>query len=295
LALAALALIVAGCGSSGGSGSSSGESTSAGGEDSSSLTKADLIKQGDAICKQGNEDVEGEANEFAKENGIDVNKPSTSDQEEVVSQVIGPAIMRQAEKIGELGAPSGEEEEVEAIVAAVEAGVPNYIDKQLSSAWGAGERLYRGGPWQPGTPSQGYQLPFTPAELFRTALAAINAELKANTPLANKTAFAKMGADAQDAYLRELEAGGKDLGGVPSNVFFSALWESTVEGFFSDPVYGGNRDMAAWRMIGFPGAYASYYDLVDQHGVKVDRAPTSLSEDVHGQVHVHPAIPARLP
>jgi gluconate 2-dehydrogenase gamma chain len=172
---------------------------------------------------------------------------------------------------------------------AIEAGVPNYIDKQLSSAWGAGERLYRSGPWQPGTPSQGYQLPFTPAELFRTALAAINSELK------SKTAFARMSANEQDAYLRELEAGGKDLGGVPSNVFFSALWESTVEGFFSDPVYGGNRDMVAWRMIGFPGAYASYYDLVDQHGVTVDRAPTSLAEDVHGQVHVHPAIPARLP
>jgi len=159
----------------------------------------------------------------------------------------------------------------------------------LSGAWGAGERLYRSGPWQGGTPSQGYQLPFTPAELFRTALAAINNELK------TKTAFARMSANEQDAYLRALEAGGKDLGGVPSNVFFSALWESTVEGFFSDPVYGGNRDMVAWRMIGFPGAYASYYDLVDQHGVKVEHAPTSLSEDVHGQVHVHPAIPARLP
>lgn len=123
LALAALALLVAGCGSSGGaSSSSSGESSSAGGEGSSSLTKAELIKQGDAICKKGNEDVEGEANEFAKENGIDVNKPSTSDQEDVISEVIGPAIMRQAEKIGELGAPSGEEEEVEAVVAAVEAG-----------------------------------------------------------------------------------------------------------------------------------------------------------------------------
>jgi gluconate 2-dehydrogenase gamma chain len=46
-------------------------------------------------------------------------------------------------------------------------GVPNYIDKQLGGAWGAGERLYRSGPWQPGTPTQGYQLPFTPAELFR--------------------------------------------------------------------------------------------------------------------------------
>jgi gluconate 2-dehydrogenase gamma chain len=53
---------------------------------------------------------------------------------------------------------------------AIEADVPNYIDKQLAGAWGAGERLYRSGPWQPGTPSQGYQLPFTPAELFRTAI-----------------------------------------------------------------------------------------------------------------------------
>src|SRR5262249_23248413 len=86
-----------------------------------------------------------------------------------------------------------------------EAGVPNYIDKQLSGAWGAGERLYRGGPWQKGTPSQGYQLPFTPAELFRTAIAAINTELKATG------GFAKLGVDEQDAYLHALEGGGKDL------------------------------------------------------------------------------------
>src|SRR5262249_17613314 len=125
---------------------------------------------------------------------------------------------------------------------ALEAGVPNYIDKQLNGAWGAGERLSRSGPWQAGTPSQGYQLPFTPAELYRTALGAINAELKAKTP------FAKMPAAEQDAYLHSLEAGGKNLGGVPSDVFFTTLRECTVEGFFSDPVYGGNRDMVAWRM-----------------------------------------------
>jgi gluconate 2-dehydrogenase gamma chain len=170
-----------------------------------------------------------------------------------------------------------------------EAGVPNYIDKQLNGAWGAGERLYRSGPWQAGTPSQGYQLPFTPAELFRTALAAINGELK------TKGGFAAMGTDEQDAYLHALEAGGKDLGGVPSKVFFSDLWEATVEGFFSDPVYGGNRDMVAWRMIGFPGAYASYYDLIGLHGIEIDRVPTSLAEDVHGHVHVDAGIPAWLP
>ncbi len=172
----------------------------------------------------------------------------------------------------------------------LEAGVPNYIDKQLSGAWGAGERLYRSGPWQPGTPSQGYQLPFTPAELFRTAIGAINKELaQAGTP------FAGMSADQQDDYLHRLETAGKDLGGVPSDVFFAHLWGCTVEGFFSDPVYGGNRDMVAWKMIGFPGAYASYYDLVDRHGIKIDRAPMSLAEDGRGHVHTHPDIPAHLP
>jgi len=173
---------------------------------------------------------------------------------------------------------------------ALEAAVPNYIDKQLGGAWGAGERLYRSGPWQQGTPSQGYQLPFTPAELFHKAVTAINRELaKAGTP------FAKMSPDQQDAYLRSLEAGGKNLDGVPSDVFFAHLWESTVEGFFSDPVYGGNRDMVGWRMIGFPGAYASYYDLIDQHGIKIDRPPMSLAQDVHGHIHLNPDIPAYSP
>jgi gluconate 2-dehydrogenase gamma chain len=173
---------------------------------------------------------------------------------------------------------------------ALETGVPNYIDKQLAGAWGAGERLYRNGPWQPGTPSQGYQLPFTPAELFRTALGAINKELaQTDRPLA------KMNPDECDSYLRSLEAGEKNLAGVPSDVFFAHLWQCTLEGFFSDPVYGGNRDMASWRMIGFPGAYASYYDLVDQHGIRIDRQPTSLGEDVHGHVHMNPGIPARSP
>jgi gluconate 2-dehydrogenase gamma chain len=171
---------------------------------------------------------------------------------------------------------------------ALEACAPNYIDKQLAGAWGAGERLYRSGPWRPGTPSQGYQLPYTPAELFRAALAAINKEL-------SHTPFAKMSPADQDAYLKKLEVGGHDLGGVPSDVFFTHLWESTLEGFFSDPVYGGNCNMVSWRMIGFLGAYASYYDLVDKHGIKLDRAPMSLAEDAHGNVHLNPGIPARSP
>ncbi|WP_210415553.1 gluconate 2-dehydrogenase subunit 3 family protein [Bdellovibrio sp. NC01] len=169
---------------------------------------------------------------------------------------------------------------------AIEAGVPNYIDKQLGGSWGAGERLYRSGPWQVGTKTQGYQLPFTPAELFRTALKALNKQMK--TPLN------KMSPDQQDSFLKELEKGGADLDGVPSAVFFSSLLQLTMEGFFSDPVYGGNYDMISWRMIGFPGAYGSYYDVLDKHGIKIDRAPMSLAEDSMGKIHQHSNIPASL-
>ena len=42
-----------------------------------------------------------------------------------------------------------------------------YIDRALAGAWGRGDRLYRQGPWKNGTPSQGYHLPLTPAELMR--------------------------------------------------------------------------------------------------------------------------------
>ena len=171
---------------------------------------------------------------------------------------------------------------------AIEAGVPSYIDKQLAAAWGAGERLYRSGPWQEGSASQGYQLPYTPADLFRTALRGIDADARNS---AGKT-FAQMSAAEQDQYLTSLQKGERDLNGVPSKVFFESLLTATIEGYFSDPVYGGNKDMAAWKMIGFPGAYASYYHYVDQHNLKFDRAPMSLAQTADGRVHVHPQIRA---
>ncbi len=173
-----------------------------------------------------------------------------------------------------------------------EAGVLVYIDRQLGGAWGAGERLYRSGPWSTGTPMQGYQLPFTPAELFRTAMRALRERDAATvTP-----PFEKRSAAEQDRFLSALQDSDQDLGGVPGKVFFASLLELTIEGFFSDPVYGGNRDMIAWQLIGFPGAYANYYHLVDQHGMSFDRRPVSLGEDGGGHVQLLPVnIPVRAP
>src|ERR1700737_4327568 len=49
-------------------------------------------------------------------------------------------------------------------------GVNVYIDRALAGAWGKGERLYMQGPWKQGAPSQGYQLPLTPAQIYRAGL-----------------------------------------------------------------------------------------------------------------------------
>lgn len=152
--------------------------------------------------------------------------------------------------------------------------MPRFIDRQLAGAYGAGERLYRSGPWRKGTPSQGYQLPHTPAELFRAAIRAIGAALAA------KGGFHKLEAQAQDAYLEALEQGKVDLGAAGTGEFFELLLALTMQGYFSDPAYGGNRGMAAWKMIGFPGAYANYYDLVGQN-TAFEAAPTSFAEAKH--------------
>lgn len=44
-------------------------------------------------------------------------------------------------------------------VGALTAGVPNYLDQQLGGAWGAGERLYRSGPWINGSPRKDINCP----------------------------------------------------------------------------------------------------------------------------------------
>lgn len=169
------------------------------------------------------------------------------------------------------------------------AGVAVYIDRQLAGAWGAGERLYRSGPWQPGEASQGYQLPFTPAELFRNALRGAREEVQTR----HQRSFEELPGAQQDAYLEALQNGRHDLHGVPAHVFFESLLGLTIEGYFSDPVYGGNKDMASWKMIGFPGAYASFYDLVDQHGVAYTRAPISMGDNGAGVIHLHPVQPPK--
>ena len=76
--------------------------------------------------------------------------------------------------------------------------------------------------------------------------------------------------------LRQLEAGQASLPSVDGSAFFTLLLKNVREGYFSDPVYGGNRGMAAWRMIGFPGARYDYSAWVSRHGEQLSYEPASL-------------------
>ena len=76
--------------------------------------------------------------------------------------------------------------------------------------------------------------------------------------------------------LSGLENGDIALDGVKSKNFFDALLANTIEGFFSDPIYGGNRVMAGWKLIGFPGARYDYRDYVSKHGEKFPLPPVGL-------------------
>jgi gluconate 2-dehydrogenase gamma chain len=155
-------------------------------------------------------------------------------------------------------------------------GINTYIDRALAGGWGKGERLYMQGPWKLGVPSQGYQLPLTPAELYRAGIAAANA-------FCVKTygkSFDKITESQREEFLLGLQAGKVTFeNGPPARVFFTTMYQTVMEGMFSDPIYGGNRNKAGWKIIGFPGVIAVHYQNVEKFRDKKYTAdPLSIAD-----------------
>lgn len=164
------------------------------------------------------------------------------------------------------------------------AGVLNFIDRQLAGAYGAGARMYLKGPWSPDAPpQQGYQLRYTPAELYRIGIAETRAHVSSQY---GGREFWDLAPPVMDEVLAALESGAARLPSLPSPVFFETLLANTVEGFFADPAYGGNRDMVGWRMVGFPGAYAQYVDLVELYDLPYLRPPISIGNTEARLAHI---------
>jgi gluconate 2-dehydrogenase gamma chain len=131
-------------------------------------------------------------------------------------------------------------------------GLATFIDRQLAGAWGKGDRLYQQGPWVQGTPGQGYQLPLTPAEFFRAGIAAVNRHCKEEYG----KEFDRLSPADRQKVLEGLDKSAIALDHLSGKQFFEVAYQATMEGLFGDPIYGGNKNKAAWKMIGYPGVIA---------------------------------------
>jgi gluconate 2-dehydrogenase gamma chain len=140
-------------------------------------------------------------------------------------------------------------------------GLVTFVDRQLAGSWGGGAKFYRVGPFRKGKPEHGYQLPLTPREYFAVGIAATNAWTR---KLHGKD-FDRLTAKEREDALKALESGKAELADFDGRQFFGALLDLIMEGFFADPIHGGNKNKAAWKMIGFPGLPALYANLIDEY------------------------------
>ncbi len=155
---------------------------------------------------------------------------------------------------------------------ALEAHVPIFIDRQLKGEYGNAAYWYMEGPHDPTVGAdRGWQTPLTPAQLYRKAIPVVNEWCK--TRFGKE--FTGLSAEQQIEALTALQKGEAKLAPELS-IFFTTLLTNTKEGYFADPVHGGNHGMKAWSYIGFPGARASYKEWVDQHNVKYPLGPVSI-------------------
>ncbi|UOQ92389.1 gluconate 2-dehydrogenase subunit 3 family protein [Halobacillus shinanisalinarum] len=141
---------------------------------------------------------------------------------------------------------------------AVKLGVPFFIDHQLAGSYGHNDREYMRGPFYPGSDFQGYQTRLKRHEVFDVGIKAIQNESK-NDFDAN---FVDLEGEQQDKILQKFQDGDVKLKGVTPTTFFELLRSATIEGAYSDPLYGGNGNMEGWMMKEYPGNYMSYLNEI---------------------------------
>ncbi len=154
-----------------------------------------------------------------------------------------------------------------------ECGCAVYIDRQLAGPYGHFGGYYMAGPFQKGTKQQGPQSPETPAQQYRKALAALDQACRSKY----SKAFADLTDAQKDEVIGGLEGGSFKLDGTDGEKFFKLILKNTQNGYLADPIYGGNKDMASWKMIGFPGAHYDYRDWIDKHNQRVTLASVGIA------------------
>ncbi|ADU71404.1 gluconate 2-dehydrogenase subunit 3 family protein [Pantoea sp. At-9b] len=160
--------------------------------------------------------------------------------------------------------------------AASEAGGIEFLDNQLAGDYGSGAALYLAAPLHPeneekimGSP----QFLATPKERYLTGLTALEnwAQKK------HQASFHTLTAAQIDDFLTKMEDGKIDLGhDVNSQAFFELMLQNARESYLADPIYGGNKNMVGWNMIGFPGARYDYRPYIARRNENLALIPVSL-------------------
>ncbi|MGE5251635.1 MAG: gluconate 2-dehydrogenase subunit 3 family protein [Bacteroidota bacterium] len=161
-----------------------------------------------------------------------------------------------------------------------EGGVANYVDKKLAFNDGFVEYTYvhppHAKPYEGDQPPDqktdelgeiiwvkkseleryGYQSILKPVERYHAGLKSVDDY--SISKFGRK--YAELSEREQDQVLADMQAGlAADFFKDPSDEqFFKMIQDDAVQGMFSDPAYGGNRDMIGWQQIGYPGAQRAY-------------------------------------
>lgn len=153
-----------------------------------------------------------------------------------------------------------------------EAGCAMFIDRQLVGPYGTSEWLYMEPPFVLDAAANfGIQSPITPTRRYREGLAALAAYTK--QAFAGRL-FHQLDAADQDRVLTGLEKG--DIKISEGKAFFNQVQANVVEGYFADPIYGGNKDMCGWKLVGFPGVRYDYRDVIANPNKPYTLPPVSL-------------------
>jgi len=188
-----------------------------------------------------------------------------------------------------------------------EAGVVDYIDRNLSGTnLGYDLKTYTQGPFlntteepvtveaasttdiyrvvlvaQEDVPRYGFQSILSPQQIYRRGLAFVDAYAQAQF----QKSFVELGADQQDSIITDMAADkATGFDGPGAKAFFTQLRNDTIEGMFSDPMYGGNKDFAGWNLIGYPGAQR-LYTPDDLKNTSYSKPPQSLQQMIGMEGH----------
>ena len=157
---------------------------------------------------------------------------------------------------------------------AKDAGVTTFIDRQLTGPYGGHDWLYMQGPFSDKPlPSQGLQSPLVPRQQYRLGLAALESYCKKTYA---GRGFVELGGDEQDKLIGSMEKNELKFEDFSSRMLFAAMYANTIEGYFADPIYGGNRDMVGWKLVGFPGTRYDYRDVMQKPNQAYTLAPVGL-------------------